>query len=276
MAILTDSIFLLPDVQPVGDVVVDWEHPLASGLHFAAFMSALDPMRLHQVYDYVTRSTANTTNNKWSTSVESNKLGLTMHFDGSVQYARSGVKMKRCRKATIAFWLWIENYTADIKYYLEVNTAGNNAFRIYNNNSVTSIDFRMDRTAQAHILRLSRPAAGAWYHFAITCDRTLAAAPLRAIYLNGLAQSVTTPTNSWNTATDFDDGQTTWMNAQASAYQPGGMATYCVWDRILSADEIYSVYLNPWQMFKPVERALYPNVLVAAPSASMSRYYMAA
>jgi PKD repeat protein len=118
-----------------------------------------------------------------------------LSFDGSNDYATAPLNLSGSSKVTIEFWLKWNSYSNndDIAFELTSNFNNTNGGFLVNPNSSSSssrFEVALGRNGSRNNAYFTRPSAGAWHHYALVLDTTVAAAQQILVYVDGKAVSV--------------------------------------------------------------------------------------
>ena len=93
------------------------------------------------------------------------------------------------------------------------------------------------------------PVVGRWYHLVATMKNTTSTPPTSSIYVNGLFKA----TDSLTVANTMANGTATLRfgnRADAVNFLTGCVNNVMIWQRALSATEVWQLYTNPYYMFQ--------------------------
>lgn len=273
--------------QPTRPVRLNRAHPLATGLIFSAYNSAVDA--LLPPFDYVAVRIGTSA----GIASASDALAVSSKFDGSTSKAQfTTLKLDTLapRIFTVTLSLWWDAYANDNDLALEYGAAafnnGANGWQINPNlaagNWCASIGMSAGGVAQTLLNRSALPV-GQWNNVAVLFNRNDTGKGTDGVYVNGAVVSYTTNAVS-ATAVDNSNTNLNFMcrNNGASQFGAGRLRNVNIYNRALSADEIYALHSNPYQLVEPVRRVVYGIDGFSDPGApppstgSKTRFFLAA
>ncbi len=265
--------------QPSGHWVLDKNNPLVSRLLLAAFFTADDPTH---PYDYVSGQLANTVVD--ITTETTSSRGVVAKFNGTTSTALFQVNLAGHQQVTVSFWLWWDansnadamalqygtDWTEDHGFIVDLDSSfllgpGQPLYAW----ALGSTGGRFTATWDAQF------PAGEWHHHIIAFDRDNGVKGTGTNYVDGQPYSGISANNSFSTGSAFGANKNLsvmWRETQgtspygplgADLFSAGRMQCLAIFDGPLSEIEARELYMNTYQLIKPVDRIFHFAELVA-------------
>lgn len=240
--------------QPQQGVGVDWSHPLAKGL-----VEAWIPAN-------------NLLSRSGSVLFSVQATGVAAQTNGTVYLFRNSVpSLFNLAESSITAILTpdtISNASVYAACYGS-SASGNPLFMIGQGGTTNQLGFRTRDAANIDVATASTDADWANGKTAIVTGTRSAIAALQRVYINGrqiASTAVGTPA-----ATTFDRFAIGGLLRSTFALGwAGRTGLVLVHNRALSAAEVRSLYINPWQIFAPVPQNIFVDVAAAGTSAALT------
>lgn len=175
---------------------------------------------------------------------------MARDFNGSNQYGTIALDLSAYSTLTLAFWLYADVWKTSAGQYdviFEFTTDGqanNGGFHIYSGNDVGSTEGLNVAhrgnvgTSIANFGAASRPATGAWHHYAAIYDFSLSTNEVN-LYVDGVLKTASSrPGNSNNTGTFANSTLYIASRAGSSLFVDCKLADIGIYSKSLSADEV--------------------------------------
>jgi hypothetical protein len=246
-------------IRPSPKGVVDWAHPLSRGLIYRWLVSDGAGTAPAATVGGV----AQTTNAAWLLT----SYGKVLNYNGTSHASSAPVKLAAVDRLTVAFDYYRATSPTGLGLLMELSANANSntgAFYIAENYNVVTNS--IDATKTSALINapgglagasFTAPARGSKYRVTVVFDRsqTAANAQITAIYLDGVAQTLTygTATGSPPTgASTFRDDTLYFMARAGSAFWTGGrLSDVALWSRCLSPTEVWQEASNPYANLAP-------------------------
>lgn len=175
------------------------------------------------------------------------KLEEGLVFDGVNDYASASLNLSSTNAVSIAFWMKWDSFTNNddlaMEFTSDYNATATGFFIDPNSGSPALGEFQFGlRGDQGYnTARFTRPSAGVWHHYVFIFDKSRAGGEC-SVYVNGVEQSINQIQNLDNT-NNFGNSTLYFMSRAGTAlFGKGALDEVAVWSRVLSEDEILSVY----------------------------------
>ena len=240
--------------QPQQPVQIDWTNPLARGLVDAWIPPSILPGRVGSVPLAFTPS-----------GVAASTSGSTYLFrnsvSGSFSLAESSLTAILTPDTPSTASVYAACYGS--------SASGNPLFMIGQGGTTNQVGFRTRDAANVDVATAATDADWAQGKTAILTGTRSAIAALQRVYINGrqiASTAVGTPA-----ATTFDRFAIGGLLRSTFALGwAGRTGLVLVHNRALSAAEVRSLYINPWQIFAPVPQNIFVDVAAAGTSAALT------
>jgi hypothetical protein len=158
-------------------------------------------------------------------------------FNGTNQelVSASAVDHSGQNKLVVAFWLWVDSFTAAgyQRIFHHTDSSGNKVQTVYITPSgvvtflVQTTPFSFgDKTLD------SNPSAGAWHHWVINFDGTVSgSAQIAGVWIDGVSKALTNGGNG-STTTTFPDSTLAFMADPDATWAAGRLAEFGAWGGI--------------------------------------------
>jgi hypothetical protein len=166
-------------------------------------------------------------------------------IDDSLQ-SPSTIDLSAYTKITIAFWLWWNSYANDDDLALEFSanyglTAG--AFIVDPNDPSGTVVLGVHGNLGFNTVSFTRPGSSAWHHWTVVLDMTQAVAEVSAVYIDGVAQSLTPVSTVNNTGSFANDTLNVMSRNNASFFGAGRWAEIAIWgDYLFTQTDVNNLY----------------------------------
>ncbi|PWU04794.1 MAG: hypothetical protein C5B43_04110 [Verrucomicrobia bacterium] len=237
--------------------IIDWKNPITSGLVFDALLA-----------DYPNTFTYDTISQTQGLIVPSGATWAGTPFGMGLDFsaAASSVNFSTDGRVNNLSQMSYECY------FFERSTGGNGLGRIFqknnrNGNGYFQVNFGTPNgfniaaqyTTTDGVWGFASPATSGWYHLVVTYDDS-SVNNIPNVYLNGVAQVVTASTVPVGTHTN-DTANLFIGNRNDGIRNFDGQIAYLrTWNRILSQQEVSSLYSSPFQIYKQYQNSFLHTV----------------
>lgn len=206
-------------------------------------------------------------------SIHPTPQGLTLRGSGASARASIPIDLSAHRILSLSFWMYWDTFANDDLLAMEftANTNSNNGgFHIDPNNSGVAGTFQCvtGDSAASSASSFARPSGAAWHHYAFVWDRNVVSGSgqpsLRSAWVDAIAQTTTTRSSTYATATNFANSTLYFLSRGGSSLLATGNLQNVVLRAgyRLSDAEVLNEYQNPWSLFEP-QGILIPATIIS-------------
>lgn len=255
--------------QPQGAVEIDRDNPLGKTI--------TNCLPLNGVNRDIVTGNALTLFSGGSQAVD--YRGRSLKGSGSAAVGSVPLNLSAYNKLTLSFWMYWDAFVNNDDFLMEhspnTNTTDGGIVINPNDSSVAfTVYNRRINTSNGSYVKIARPSAAAWHHYAILLDRvaTTASGNATRVYIDGAQIAVTYPWVAAAANSNFANSTLYLFSRNNASLFGAGKLQNLIFrgGYLMSEAEAKAEYDNPWQLFAPQARTMWLPGTVAAGGNSQS------
>ena len=245
---------------PLPSSKVDWTDPLATGLIHAWPLTDGGGLYGRNLIAKGADMALTATPPTWTSWKRS---GKQLSFNGSNNALSVALNLTSYNKLSVSFWGVNTTNGSGDNMFMEFTpnmfgaTLGGFMIDPYSGGFPGTVEMACKSTLAAGIfvdVTFPQPTAAVWNHWAVVYDYTISGVgKIVAVYINGIAQTLTTRFGTDTTTTGTFANSTLYVMSRgaASLWNTGYMQDIRMWSRTLTQSEVWQLYSTPWRPFAP-------------------------